>query len=158
MTKHKEEIIRLSKEGKSYRQIAGILGCSKGTISYHLGMGQKEKMLSRQRMIRTKVAAFLQEYKQERGCTDCKENYPYWMLEFDHLGDKEFTIGNYRNHTVDMDMIKKEIIKCEVVCANCHKNRTFLRKITTGSGSLDVSEYYAGLPERLKGSDCKSDG
>jgi DNA-binding CsgD family transcriptional regulator len=144
MTKHKDEIIRLGNEGKSYREIQKILGCSKGTISYHLGMGQKEKMLSRQRMIRTKVAAFLQEYKQKSGCFDCKENYPYWMLEFDHLGDKSFTISNYRNHTVSIDLIKKEIKKCQVVCANCHKNRTFLRNIKNGNGSLDVSEYYAG--------------
>ena len=144
MAKHKNEIIRLGKEGRSYREIQKILGCSKGTIAYHLGMGQKEKTLDRQRIIRTKVSAFLQEYKQDKGCSDCKENYPYWMLEFDHLGDKSFTISNYRNHTVDMDLIKKEMDKCEVVCANCHKNRTFLRNIKNGNGSLDVSEYYAG--------------
>lgn len=144
MTRHKEEIIRLNKEGKSYRQIQKILGCSKGTISYHLGMGQKEKSLERQRMIRTKVSAFIQEYKQRRGCIDCKENYPYWVLEFDHLENKSFTISNYRNHTVDIDLIKKEIEKCEVVCANCHKNRTFLRQLKNANGSLNVSEYYAG--------------
>lgn len=144
MTKHKNEIIRLGKEGKSYREIQKILGCSKGTIAYHLGMGQKEKSLVRQRMIRTKVSAFLQEYKQEKGCYDCKENYPYWMLEFDHLSNKSFTIGNYRTYTVDIEIIKKEIEKCQVVCANCHKNRTFLRNIITGNGSLNVSKYYAG--------------
>lgn len=144
MTKHKDEIIRLGKEGKSYREIQKILGCSKGTIAYHLGMGQKEKMLSRQRMIRTKVSAFIQEYKQGKKCSDCKEDYPYWMLEFDHLDNKSFTISHYRSHTVDLELIKKEIEKCEIVCANCHKNRTFLRNIKGAEGSMDVSEYYAG--------------
>ena len=144
MTIHKEEIIRLHKEGKSYRQIQEILGCSKGTISYHLGMGQKEKSISRKRMIRSRVTAFLQEYKQSRACADCKENYPYWMLDFDHLGDKSFNLSAYRNFSVNMEIIKKEVEKCEVVCANCHRNRSFLRQLKNASGSLDVSDYYAG--------------
>jgi len=145
MAKHKNEIIRLGKEGKSYREIQRILGCSKGTIAYHLGMGQKEKTLGRQRMIRTKVSAFLQEYKQEKGCSDCKENYPYWMLDFDHLGDKKFNLANYRAYTTNIELVKKEVEKCEVVCANCHRNRTFLRNIKNGNGSLDVSEYYTDI-------------
>lgn len=39
----KEEILRLRQEGKTYTQIQDILGCSRGTISYHCGEGQKEK-------------------------------------------------------------------------------------------------------------------
>ena len=39
----KEEILRLRQEGKTYTQIQDILGCSRGTISYHCGDGQKEK-------------------------------------------------------------------------------------------------------------------
>jgi 5-methylcytosine-specific restriction endonuclease McrA len=43
----KEEILRLRSDGKSYKQIRKILGCSLGTISYHCGKGQKEKNLER---------------------------------------------------------------------------------------------------------------
>ena len=43
----KEKIIELKNEGKSYRQIQKILNCSKGTISYHLGINQKEKTNNR---------------------------------------------------------------------------------------------------------------
>ncbi|MHA1952022.1 MAG: helix-turn-helix domain-containing protein [Candidatus Thorarchaeota archaeon] len=39
----KEEILRLREEGKSYNQICEIVGCSKSTVSYHCGEGQKEK-------------------------------------------------------------------------------------------------------------------
>jgi transposase len=38
-----EQIIKLAKKGMSYRQIQKELGCSKSTIAYHLGKGQKEK-------------------------------------------------------------------------------------------------------------------
>jgi 5-methylcytosine-specific restriction endonuclease McrA len=43
----KEKILRLRKEGKSYNQIKAILGCSKSTISYHCGEGQKVKSKER---------------------------------------------------------------------------------------------------------------
>lgn len=48
----KKEILRLRDEGKSYKEIQKELGCSKGTISYHCGEGQKEKSQNRQRKLR----------------------------------------------------------------------------------------------------------
>ena len=38
-----ERILELHLMGLSYRQIEEELGCSKSTISYHLGEGQKKK-------------------------------------------------------------------------------------------------------------------
>lgn len=45
----KDDILKLREEGKSYNQIQEILNCSKGTISYHCGKGQKDKAQKRQR-------------------------------------------------------------------------------------------------------------
>lgn len=45
----KSKILELSAQGKTYTQIQKELGCSKGTIAYHLGAGQKEKTRSRSR-------------------------------------------------------------------------------------------------------------
>lgn len=44
----KEQILKLRSEGKSYRQIQEELGCSSGTIAYHCGKGQKEKVRDKQ--------------------------------------------------------------------------------------------------------------
>lgn len=46
-TELKKKIIELRVLGYSYRQISSEIGCSKSTISYHLGDGQKEKTLLR---------------------------------------------------------------------------------------------------------------
>lgn len=46
----KKEILELRAEGKTYNQIKDILGCSKGTISFHCGKGQKEKSHERSRL------------------------------------------------------------------------------------------------------------
>lgn len=45
--KHRDEILRLRGEGKTYNEIVELLGCSKGTISYHCGKNQKEKSSQR---------------------------------------------------------------------------------------------------------------
>jgi len=44
----KEDVLRLRAEGKSYNEIQKLLGCSKGTIAYHCGSGQKDKTKKRQ--------------------------------------------------------------------------------------------------------------
>lgn len=51
--KLKDQILKLRDEGKSYRDIQQILGCSKATISYHCGEGQKQKTKDRCKNLRT---------------------------------------------------------------------------------------------------------
>lgn len=60
-------------------------------------------------------------------CADCKLEYPYYVMDFDHLRDKSFGIREMRRRRMALDKIIKEIAKCEVVCANCHRERTFGR-------------------------------
>lgn len=141
MTKLGEKIVEMHRLGNSYSQIKDALGCSKGTIAYYCGSGQKEKSVERARNGRRLILAFLQQYKQERGCTDCGENYPYWMLQFDHLHSKEFNLGKFDAKTTSLDKVKKEVEKCEVVYANCHANRTHMR--TTGKYSMSVEGEYS---------------
>ena len=50
----KEKIIALAEQGLNYDQIKRRLNCSKSTISYHLGEGQKEKSRARVRKQRDK--------------------------------------------------------------------------------------------------------
>lgn len=142
MTKLSEQIETMRAEGKSYKQIQESLGCSKGTIAYYLGDGQKEKTRIRNRSRRAKVAILIQEYKQGSPCADCGENYPYWIMDFDHLDDKAFNISAFRTVTSDIDVVKREIEKCEVVCSNCHRDRTHNRLIKSGSDIMDISSYY----------------
>lgn len=43
----KEKILELRAKGYTYNQIVEELGCSKGTVAYHCGEGQKEKTQER---------------------------------------------------------------------------------------------------------------
>lgn len=51
----KEKILKLRAEGKSYKQIQLILNCSKSTISYYCGEGQKEKTKERTKQRRENI-------------------------------------------------------------------------------------------------------
>jgi len=58
-------------------------------------------------------------------CTDCGNRYPAYVMQFDHLSDKEFNVS--QGHAKSFASVLKEIEKCEIVCANCHAIRTFNR-------------------------------
>lgn len=60
------QILLLHQDGKSYAQIAELLKCSKGTISYHLGIGQKDKTKIRQLNKRTKNHPFQRKLENFR--------------------------------------------------------------------------------------------
>lgn len=142
MTVLSEQIKELHGRGLSYSQIQRELGCSKGSISYHLGVGQREKTVARNRDKRNLIRKYYQEVKQSSVCADCKEDYPYWMMDFDHLEGKDFGVASFQGKTASLEAVKKEIEKCDVVCANCHRNRTHMRLVKDGGDVADVSLWY----------------
>ena len=63
--------------------------------------------------------------KRHYGCTDCGYNESPYALQFDHIGDdKKASVSNLIRSDYSWSTIKTEILKCEVVCANCHAVRT----------------------------------
>ncbi len=65
-------------------------------------------------------------------CADCGVKYPHYVMQFDHLGDKVFTIANVAKIS-SMKKLLEEIAKCEVVCGNCHAERTWQRELDKAS-------------------------
>jgi hypothetical protein len=55
-------------------------------------------------------------------CKDCGQTYPSYVMDFDHKKDKNFTIATHSKYS--LKQIKEEIAKCDIVCANCHRERT----------------------------------
>lgn len=62
-------------------------------------------------------------------CVDCKNIFPYFKLQFDHLRDKKFNLSAVATGKFSIKEIEEEILKCEIVCGNCHADRTFYRYI-----------------------------
>lgn len=62
------------------------------------------------------------EWLSSKSCMDCGIS-DVRVLEFDHRGDKEYNVS----HLINMGRetaAYKEIEKCDIVCANCHRIRT----------------------------------
>jgi hypothetical protein len=63
-------------------------------------------------------------------CTDCEIEYPPYVMDFDHVRPgktKNVTKMIGRN---SKELIAAEIALCEVVCSNCHRERTYQRRLT----------------------------
>jgi hypothetical protein len=59
-------------------------------------------------------------------CMDCGVKYPPFVMDFDHRdpSQKEFSVASLVT-SGPLEKIVKEIEKCDVVCANCHRIRTY---------------------------------
>lgn len=60
---------------------------------------------------------------KDQPCADCGKTYPYFVMDFDHRGDKDRSVSKMM--TRSLAKILAEIEKCDLVCANCHRVRTF---------------------------------
>jgi hypothetical protein len=71
-------------------------------------------------------------------CADCGVIYPTWVMQFDHVrGIKAFELSACQ--TLDREVVLAEVAKCEVVCSNCHAQRTHMRRKGRGDPGTDAS-------------------
>ncbi len=73
---------------------------------------------------------WLDKYVTARGCDDCGYNQSAVALDWDHRvrEDKSFNIGN-RVPGASLKKIFNEIRKCDLLCANCHRIKTYEENI-----------------------------
>jgi hypothetical protein len=86
---------------------------------------QKQIALARVRRDREakNLGRRIRDYLRDHPCVDCGESEPD-VLDFDHLRDKRANVSRLVHGAMSWDLIVKEIAKCEVRCANCHRRRT----------------------------------
>ena len=76
------------------------------------------------------LAKYLQDYKEKHPCADCKLNFPYYVMDFDHVRGIKHKNVSELIPTLSKKKIDDEIKKCEVVCSNCHRIRTHMIRIS----------------------------
>ena len=65
-------------------------------------------------------------------CMDCGFSDPEFpeCFDFDHVsGKKKFILSEVARRGLSIAAIVKEISKCDIVCANCHRKRTAKRML-----------------------------
>lgn len=58
-------------------------------------------------------------------CVKCGYNKCVNALEFHHLRNKIHEPTVLIQNSTRLDQIKSELDKCEILCANCHREKTF---------------------------------
>ena len=104
--------------------------CSREYLRQHYrrhGDKYRVRAANRNKQHRAVLRRIFQEAKAQP-CTDCGRRYPPYVMDFDHTDPetKRFTIG--RDSWRTLIEVRREIAKCEVVCANCHRIRTHRRR------------------------------
>lgn len=109
-----------------YRDIVKRRACHK---RYY----ERNKKLYRQKNIkrRENLISFVVSLKQ-KPCMDCGIQYPPYVMDFDHRDRKAKIAGINQMinvHSYSKKKILEEIDKCDLVCANCHRIRTYCRVV-----------------------------
>ena len=127
---------KLVEENNSTRQIAKIEKCSQSTVKYWLkkydlkttpvrpklskeerSRRNVERVTNKRRQLKEKAV----DYKGGK-CCKCDYSKCIGALEFHHTdpNEKDFSMS-VQGYTRSWEKIKKELDKCILVCANCHR-------------------------------------
>ena len=87
--------------------------------------GRRQSVRTAEDQARKRNQEFVWQYLDEHPCIHCGET-DIVVLEFHHISQssKEFSIANISNKGVGLSTLQKEMEKCVVLCANCHKRET----------------------------------
>lgn len=81
------------------------------------------KAKKRNKIVLGQIQEYVWQYLSAHPCIDCGES-DIVVLEFDHQGDKRYTLSEIIKGRSSLMRVKKEIEKCTVRCANCHRKKT----------------------------------
>lgn len=94
----------------------------KGGIS--AGDNRKDYIKQKKKELKKRKKEYIHNIKLNVPCADCKVVYPPHVMDFDHLdgSKKKAKVPELVNN--GYKTINEEIAKCEIVCSNCHRQRT----------------------------------
>ena len=90
---------------------------------YATSVGRPVRAQRRGATSRDALAAQVFSYLIAHPCVDCAEADPI-VLDFDHRRDKVADIATLVRSSASWDVVQREIAKCDVRCANCHRRKT----------------------------------
>ncbi|MBI2314716.1 hypothetical protein HYU93_01525 [Candidatus Daviesbacteria bacterium] len=129
-TKSLSEFYKLSRSKDGLQPICKVCDIAQTKARYR---NNKKYYIDAARANRQKTIDFINKVKSNP-CTDCGNIYHPVCMDFDHLEEKEKAISLLKGRSIAG--ITKEIMKCELVCSNCHRLRTLKRSVTLNMNEL----------------------
>ena len=118
----KLKITKLRQGGKSYREIERLTGVNRGSISYYCSSGTRDAKRLQRLKRRDEKKQQCVDYKGGE-CVVCGFNKFLAALEFHHLDPKikDQNMAKQSARNLPFEKMKKELDKCVLLCANCHR-------------------------------------
>ena len=125
MAQTKEEI---AARQKRYRQSER----GKAAVARYWASDKGQAHIAKQNAQREEAYARVAAIKAESPCADCGGTFPPVCMDFDHIAPgKVRAVSELITNHATWDTIETEIAKCELVCANCHRLRTYPNRRST---------------------------
>lgn len=107
-------------------------GLSDHCRACHKAMRKRHYDANQQKIIRqveerqNKLKSYIKDYKTKIGCVVCGENHPA-CLDLHHKDPltKEINPSAMSGRGWSIERINKELKKCDVMCANCHRKHHY---------------------------------
>lgn len=117
-----------SEFGKNASKKDGLQNtCKKCRKDYQKDWYKENATLHKSRVYASRdvVRKWVYEYLLSHPCIKCGETRVA-CLDFDHRDpeQKSFNIGGLGASVNSLEKVKKEILKCDVLCSNCHRVKT----------------------------------
>lgn len=94
----------------------------------------KAEYFARNNARRKKMRDWTSEVKAATPCVDCRNYFPPYVMDFDHReGVRKTAIVSRLVANQSWTRLHAEIAKCDIVCSNCHRMRTYRRLLASGA-------------------------
>ena len=92
------------------------------------GKRHRDYVRAHKQQHRRTMYALVRAIKETTPCVDCRQVYAHYIMDFDHVdNNKRASVSRLITTAAGEATIRLEMKKCELVCANCHRTRTWKR-------------------------------
>jgi len=103
--------------------------CTRFSVKNHYNENRQyylEKTKIRNQGLRREIIEYINHFLSINPCVDCGER-DIVVLEFDHGQNRDIkldAVSRMIRYRTPLKVIKEEINKCQIRCANCHRRKT----------------------------------
>lgn len=88
---------------------------------------------------REKLFLYVDTLRKNSKCSKCNDSRHY-VLDFHHLRDKKKQVMEFVNSGCSLELLKKEIEKCILLCSNCHRELHYFERMKDNGHVAQIVE------------------
>lgn len=117
-------------------------------------LSNKSKVCNSVKQRKENGIIFINSFKHDP-CIDCGKNFPPECMELDHVVENKINDVSAMK-SMKIDVIYNEIIKCELVCAVCHRVRSSNRRKSSNNKKILLFRILTDKIKQQPCHDCKN--